>query len=144
MTVVVDTSVAVKWVFNEVLSREARSLREFWIAEHGDIAVPSWFSCEVANVFFQSIRVGRDTQQDAEMFITAILQAVSIVDVNGNLAVRAPQIADAAGQKATYDSFYVALAEHLKCELWTADERSWQAVSGNYPFVKWLGNVSVS
>jgi len=36
---------------------------------------------------------------------------------------------------AAYDSFYLALAETLKCELWTADKRLYNAV--NLPWVRW-------
>jgi predicted nucleic acid-binding protein len=33
---------------------------------------------------------------------------------------------------AAYDSFYLALAERLGCNLWTADRRLWQAVSAGW------------
>lgn len=37
---------------------------------------------------------------------------------------------------AAYDSFYLALAETLRCELWTADERLRNAV--DQPWVRWI------
>jgi predicted nucleic acid-binding protein len=38
---------------------------------------------------------------------------------------------------AAYDSFYLALAESLKCDLWTADRRLFNAV--NLPWVRFVG-----
>ena len=37
---------------------------------------------------------------------------------------------------AAYDSFYLALAETLRCDLWTADKRLRNAV--NQPWVRWI------
>jgi len=38
---------------------------------------------------------------------------------------------------AAYDSFSLALAEVLQCDLWTADQRLYNAV--NEPWVRWIG-----
>ena len=38
---------------------------------------------------------------------------------------------------SAYDSFYLALAETLACELWTVDRRLYQAV--DLPWVRWAG-----
>lgn len=68
---------------------------------------------------------------------------VAIIEQRPELVERAIEIAYATGQKATYDAFYVALAEMLGCELWTADERFWRAASPAIPFVRWLGEVVI-
>jgi predicted nucleic acid-binding protein len=36
------------------------------------------------------------------------------------------------------------LAEELDCELWTADERFWRLTRTDFPFVRWLGGLSVA
>ena len=38
---------------------------------------------------------------------------------------------------AAYDSYYLALAEALECDLWTADRRLLNAV--DLPWVRWVG-----
>ena len=38
---------------------------------------------------------------------------------------------------AAYDSFYLALAETMECELWTAEKRLCNAV--DQPWVRWAG-----
>ena len=46
------------------------------------------------------------------------------------------------GQGAVYDAHYLALAESLGCELWTADQRFHRAVDTSVKNVKWLGDFS--
>ncbi len=40
----------------------------------------------------------------------------------------------------TYDCYYLALAERYQCELWTGDQRFYNAVKDAIPWVKWIGN----
>jgi predicted nucleic acid-binding protein len=51
---------------------------------------------------------------------------------------RALLLADDYKLPAAYDGYYVALAENLGCDLWTADERLLRRLSGRAPFVKAL------
>ena len=46
-------------------------------------------------------------------------------------------------QPAVYDSIYLALAEALDGELWTADERFYRAASPQFSNVRWLGEANV-
>jgi predicted nucleic acid-binding protein len=43
------------------------------------------------------------------------------------------------GLKAAYDAYYLALAESLKADFWTADQRLTNAVAEKLPWVKCLG-----
>jgi predicted nucleic acid-binding protein len=54
--------------------------------------------------------------------------------------LRAREIAAQNNQVRVYDSTYAALAEARGLELWTADERFYNSVSGALPFVKFIGN----
>lgn len=141
--VVVDASLAAKWVLREEYSAEAEFLKETWDIQGTRRIVPSWFACEVANVFFQAVRAKRLTLQQADTGVRDTLDAVAVQDFNGTLSSLAMLIAHSSGQRASYDSFYVALAEHLNCDLWTADERFWRSTHASFPFVKWLGNVVI-
>ena len=58
----------------------------------------------------------------------------------GNLYDRALQIADQFNLGAVYDAHYLALAQLLGCDLWTADQRLINTVSGKLPFVRWIGD----
>lgn len=51
---------------------------------------------------------------------------------------RAFQMASATRQSAIYDSLYLALAESLGGELWTADRNFHRAASAEFGNVRWL------
>ena len=52
---------------------------------------------------------------------------------------RALELASRLGLGATYDSHYLALAETLGCDLWTADEKFYRAASQAARNVRWIG-----
>ena len=56
-----------------------------------------------------------------------------------NLHRRALELASRLKQGAVYDAHYLALAESLGCELWTADQRFYRAVSSSVDNVRWIG-----
>lgn len=43
-----------------------------------------------------------------------------------------------------HDAHYLALAQTLDCEFWTADERLYNAVRDQLPWVRWLGLYDAS
>jgi len=48
---------------------------------------------------------------------------VEIINEDEELSLRALELAGKLGQSKAYDAFYLALAEKLVAEFWTADER---------------------
>jgi hypothetical protein len=55
--------------------------------------------------------------------------------------VRAWNLAQRLNQPKVYDCYYLALAELLACEFWTADERLFNTVRHDLGWVKWIGNL---
>jgi predicted nucleic acid-binding protein len=78
---------------------------------------------------------------DAQAALQDVLSNVFVHDVEPAVSVRALAIADQLRQRASYDAQYLALAEHLGCELWTADERFWNAARPAFPQVRWVGEI---
>jgi len=54
---------------------------------------------------------------------------------------RALELVDQLQQAAAYDAHYLALAETLNCDLWTADERFYRAVTRDHSNVRWIGDA---
>jgi len=141
--VVVDASLAFKWVATEDYTAEAMALLARWQAQQIEPTVPSWFACEIANVLYQEIRANTMTLADAQRNLSDILSAVTVHDFDPATAARALEIAHTFHQRRSYDAHYVALAEHLGCELWTADETFWNATKKTFTRVRWIGEVVV-
>jgi predicted nucleic acid-binding protein len=141
--VVVDASLAIKWVIPEVHQTEALSLIATWNADGVDVIAPGWFACEIANVLFQRMRRGDLNLSDAQLALGAIVAKVRSRDVEPAVAMRAMEIASLFGLRASYDAQYLALAEQFGCELWTADDKFWNTVKTVYPRVKWVGQAQI-
>ncbi|MGH2561353.1 MAG: type II toxin-antitoxin system VapC family toxin [Thermomicrobiales bacterium] len=140
--VVVDTSLAIKWFLREDLSDEARELLAAWDQQRRRCFVPSWFACEVSNVLYKNVLRGRIVVLDAQGLMHQLLEAVTVRDFEPATSARAIEIALQLGQQASYDAQYLAQAEHLDCELWTADQRFWNAAKSAFPQIRWVGEIS--
>ena len=142
MTVVVDASVALKWVLEEELTGEALALRTRWIESEELTVAPPIFRSEVTNALHRAVRRG-DMDSAAASSGLGFLVASTTIEEPSGLYGRAFDIAAELSQGATYDSLYVALAEYHRCELWTADRRLVKAAQRRFPAVRWLGEVAL-
>ncbi len=137
--VVVDASIACKWVLNEPGTPQARALLETWVTARLQPGAPSWFACEVANVVYRHARVGTITLTGAKAALNAVLGIVTLRDTPGSEAIRAMEIASIARQQTPYDACYLALAEREGCEYWTDDDRFARATAPYFAQVRHLG-----
>lgn len=121
--VVVDASLAIKWLVQEEDSELAHALLSSWIQNETARFAPTLLRYEVVNALHR--RVIRDELTlDAATAFADRLQSSQIEFFHPpELHRLALRVATQAGQGAVYDSHYLALAQHLDCELWTADAR---------------------
>jgi predicted nucleic acid-binding protein len=113
---VVDASVAVKWVVPEQGSKEAELL-----LDHGLVA-PDLLFAECANILWKKVRRGELTGDEAEIAGQTLEQAdLTIVSARAYV-IRATAIAVELDHPA-YNGIYLAVAEALQLRLVTADDR---------------------
>ena len=141
--VVVDVSLAVKWVLDENHSDEARTLYVTWIRDRRRILGPSWFACEAANILLQRVRGARPaaeqlTLDEALEVFDGVMATIGVAADDPTMARRALELAVQLNQRHSYDCQYLALAEREDCECWTADERFWNAAGGRHPRLRWV------
>ena len=130
MTLVVDTSVAVKFVVQEEGSAEAKHLA----ASSERLAAPDLIHAELANVFWRMTRAGkmRAEQQDAALSeIAMLLDEVFPLAPLAPLAMHMSRTLD----HPAYDCFYLALAYRSSARLLTADQRLVRRLAGT----EWAG-----
>lgn len=140
--VVVDASVAFKWLVEEEYSDRATALTRHWADEGIQPAAPPLMPFEVANALHR--RVVRD-ELSVEVAIDLMQDLMSLriaLDEPPNLHHRALELAGQLRQGAVYDAHYLALAESLGCELWTADRRFQRAARPGIDHVRWIGDFS--
>jgi predicted nucleic acid-binding protein len=138
-TLVVDSSVAVKWFVPEQHSEAAARLLDEGI----ELVAPDLLYAEFANVLWKKVRRSEIDAAEAALVLRA-LEDVPLESVpSRDLAGPALRIALETGRTA-YDSLYVALAEMYECSLVTGDERLVHALaSGPYARrARWLGALA--
>ena len=142
MTVVVDTSIVAKWFVTESDSDRAIDLLHSWNERKIRPVVPRLALAEVGNVLLKYVLDGLATTNDALAMLSEMPRFVTIADLTLEHTKRAFMLAQQHGRRTIYDMHFLVIAEDFGCELWTADERFWQTVSGQFPFLKWLGSIA--
>lgn len=139
--VVVDASIAVKWVIAEEGGQDARALLIAWLAAGMQPVAPSWFTCEVANILYRKTLAGDLSFTDALDAYDDVLAFITILSENSTDGKRGMQIARQIAQQQSYDAQYLALAERLGAEYWTDDRRFVHAAAAAFPQVKHLATT---
>ena len=140
---VVDASLAVKWLVDEEDSDKALALFTSWGELGVQIEAPHLMLAETANALHRKVVEG----QLALHIATSSLENLRALGIKfhdpENIHAGAVRLAGQLGQGAVYDSVYLALAEYLDCELWTADRRFYRAARGAFPDrIRWIGEVA--
>ena len=136
--VVVDASVAVKWLVREVYSDQAVSLTRVWLRQGTRIIAPYLMLVEVSNALLRKARERRIAVESAVGLLENLVNRDITMWEPPGLHSRALQLAVVLNQSAVYDSHYLALAEIMNCEMWTADERFYRAAVARFPRVRWI------
>lgn len=138
--VVVDTSVALKWVFDEPDTPKAQALLAEWNNKSIKIFAPSLLIYEVTNALYKKERKGEIDQARVQEAMNAMTFVGISYEFSPNFAIskQAVKLASRLGLPATYDAHYLVLAERKGCELWTADTRLWNTIRGKLAWLRWL------
>ncbi|NQV81812.1 MAG: type II toxin-antitoxin system VapC family toxin [Alphaproteobacteria bacterium] len=115
-SLVIDASVAIKWVVGEPGTDDALSLRRH------NLYAPDLLVSECANVLWKKVRRGELHPDEAHAAAQLLERADLHLEPSRRLMRRTTELAIALDHPA-YDCLYLALAESLACDLVTADER---------------------
>ncbi|HVB25294.1 MAG TPA: type II toxin-antitoxin system VapC family toxin [Ktedonobacteraceae bacterium] len=138
--VVVDTSLALKWILQEHDSNIARALLIQWINQDVVLLSPTLLMYEITNKLHQILNKGNITQEEVRKTLRDMLDVEIVLELPEDFDwnIRAIELAQKYGFNAAYDAHFLVLAERKKCEFWTADARMWKAVRKDLPWVRLL------
>ncbi|MFZ5898428.1 MAG: type II toxin-antitoxin system VapC family toxin [Bacillota bacterium] len=136
--VVVDASLAVKWLVNEEATEAAVGLLERWSEEEVCLTAPCLLFTEVANALYKRVRREEMALADAQTLLSFLSELGIEIKETAALGPRVLELAARFCCSAAYDACYVALAEALECEFWTADERLYNTVKTQFEWVRCL------
>ena len=140
--VVVDASLAVKWLVEENDSDRADRILETWESQDIRVAAPKSDALRGDQRSTPQGGAGRPHRRTAADLIDNLFFSRLELHETQHLHRGALELASRLGQGAAYDSHYLALAETLGCELWTADEKFFRAARGAATAVRWIGEPS--
>jgi predicted nucleic acid-binding protein len=138
MKYVLDASVGIKWVMNEVDSTEARHLRDDFRNQIHELIAPDSFPLEAAHALTKAGRRGIVTDA-TKLWVELMVDSPQLFP-SVPLMLRALGIASQASI-GVYDCLYVARAEREGCELVTAYPRLLNNLRPSYPFIIPLASV---
>ena len=103
---------------------------------------PYLMPVEVANALYGRVIRKEISLQEATSLLDALFATGIELREPSSVHVKAMELAAELRQDAVYDAHYLALAETLSCELWTADEPFYRAASSGHTRVRWIGSFT--
>jgi len=138
--IVVDASIAIKWVIREHDSSRAADLLTHWIKHEVIMMAPLLLASEATNILYRNANSGKIPLDEAKKGLEAVIFPSITFELGhireSSFFVRVMEFAGQFKLPATYDAHYLALAEREQCEFWTADERLYNAVREQLAWVR--------
>lgn len=125
--IVLDASVALKWIFDDEAGAEtALAVRDAHVSGENEIAVPSLFFYEIANVLATKVKL---TDSEARSAFSMFWDfEFDVCDLNQDDLLEAMKLSH-KHRISTYDASYMVLANRMGCALVTADRKFWEKVT---------------
>ena len=124
MSLVVDASVAVKWLIAEEGSDDANRLVELG----DDLHAPRLMASEVANAVWRKVRLGELETAQAGALMATVTKMPVRWNTDETFCADAIRLALAL-DRPVYDCVYLALAYRIGAQVVTADERFARALA---------------
>jgi predicted nucleic acid-binding protein len=137
MNRIIDANFGVRLVISNPQQLRYREVLRGWQTAGSVLLAPTLWLYEVTSAITKALRFGDLAPDEGRRALaTATALDVTLVPPDADLAQRALEWTLRLGRAAAYDSFYLALAERLRGEFWTADGRL-SRVAGR-SWVRWL------
>ena len=137
-SLVIDASFAIRLILPDPRRAALRARMERWLQEGYELVAPDLWLYEMTSALCKAAFFGLITAEEAENALPLVPElAIQLVAADAEQARLAFVWTRRLNRAAAYDSFYLALAESLNCELWTADRRLHNALG--LPWVRLAG-----
>ena len=139
---VIDSGILLATVLTEQYSKEAKTLVKSLTGQQTQVAVPMLFRYEIVAVLRKHVYRGSLSAEEAVSKCNLLLAQPVQAMVDDTLLRRGFELAAQFNRPTAYDSQYLAVAERLDCEFWTADEKLYNALKAHLSWIKWLGSFT--
>ena len=125
--VCLDASIIIKLFLPEADSDKAARLIELLQGQRLEFVAPSLLTYEVISAFHKNVAENYLTPEQGHSALALFAGRRFSLFLPDALHELAWELADRCGQVVLYDAYYLALAETLDCDYWTADQRFYTA-----------------
>ncbi|MBL8133221.1 MAG: type II toxin-antitoxin system VapC family toxin [Anaerolineae bacterium] len=141
MTVVVDSNILIAFALtDEPLHTQASRLLRSWQTSETRLTAPSLFRSEITAVLRKVVFQQRISHEQGRILLRRLFAYPVVYIEDEALLESAYDFAQRFNRPRAYDSQYIALAERLNCEFWTADEVLVNSVQTRFSRIRWLGS----
>lgn len=137
--VCVDASLVVRTLVYGPFSEQAIALLRRWSGQGLSLIAPSLFAFEVTSTLRRLVYLKEITPEEGEEAFQHLLALKIRLTHRKAVLSLAWELAQQFNRSRAYDTAYLALAQLNRCEFWTADEKLYNAVSSQLPWVNWIG-----
>jgi predicted nucleic acid-binding protein len=130
----VDANLVIRLV-SDPADEPIQYLWEQWDSERRQISAPTLLYFEVANALYRYHKLGYLSASSVQLAFRAALALPLELHGEPDLHWRALDLAEKFSLPVAYDAHYLALAELLEGEFWTADRRLARTVQSALPWV---------
>lgn len=134
----IDNSVVIPFVVAHPLNAQAQTRWALWRQEQRKLVAPMLLRYEVTNVLYRYQARGLLSKEAALFALHSALALPITFYQDDMLHDQAYAIAVEFALPAAYDAHYLALAQRLDADFWTADRRLFDAVHEALPWVQLL------
>ncbi|MCB9452774.1 MAG: type II toxin-antitoxin system VapC family toxin [Anaerolineaceae bacterium] len=138
--VVCDSGLMLATALPENMTPKARALLDAWSRTDIRLAAPKLYAYEIVAAIRKHVYRKSLTPEEGYQVRESLLSKTVELFMDDLLVKRGYDLATHFNRPTAYDSQYLAIAERLECDFWTADERLFNAVHSELSWVKWLGH----
>jgi predicted nucleic acid-binding protein len=141
-SVCVDASLILRTLIPAPYSPQALDLLSQWQQQQTKLIAPTLLPFEVTSVLRRLVFLKELRAEDGEAAFDAFRKIKIRFSARAALFPLAWKLVKEFNRPRAYDVTYLALAQLEGVELWTADERLYNAVKGKLAWVRWVGEYS--
>jgi predicted nucleic acid-binding protein len=141
MRICVDSGFVATAVLDEPLSERVRTLLDLWAGAETELIAPDLWAYEVVSITHKAVRRGHIPSERRSEILRAFMTFHITLMRPPWIHERASELAASLGLSAPYDAHYLALSEREGTAFWTRDDRLYNTVHSQCPWVHWIGET---
>jgi predicted nucleic acid-binding protein len=142
--VCVDASFIVRTLVPDAFSQEAEALLAKWLQAKTTLIAPALMAFEVTATVRRLVYLKSLTPARGDEAFTQFQRLPIRLSHRQGIFPLAWALAKQFNRPRAYDTAYLAVAQLNRCDFWTADEKLYNAVQHELPWVKWIGHAPAS